>query len=63
MAKKKDEQRLEESARDFERLEAEIAPFLKKRDRKRRTTAGQWQNTPRRIAGVKPGAARPTERT
>lgn len=43
------EQRLKDAERDFRRLEEEVAPFLKKRNRKRTTTAGQWQITRRGV--------------
>ncbi len=45
--KDKDEaaRQLSESKRDLERLEQEIAPFVKKRPQRRPTTAGQWQDS------------------
>lgn len=45
MAKENVDDRLAAAKRDLRRLQEEIAPFVKKRDRRRPTTAGQWQNT------------------
>jgi hypothetical protein len=41
--------RLAEAQRDLRRLNQEIAPFVKPRDRRDYTTAGQWRDTRRAI--------------
>lgn len=45
MSKKNEADRLAAAKRDLRRLQEEIAPFVKKRDRRRATTAGRWENT------------------
>lgn len=45
MSNKNEADRLAAAKRDLRRLQEEIAPFVKKRDRRRATTAGRWENT------------------
>lgn len=49
-------ERLSVAERDWRRLKTEIAPFVKPRDRRQYSTAGQWQDT-------RTAATQPTSRT
>jgi hypothetical protein len=44
-----DEERLNRARADLKQMKEEIAPFVKQRDRRQHSTAGQWQDT-RRVA-------------
>ena len=67
MDKKKkdaDEERLDRARADLKLMKEEIAPFVKERDRRQYSTAGQWQDTRRvaadrsRISKSKAGSAK-----
>jgi hypothetical protein len=46
------DERLADAKRDLRQIKKEIAPFVKERDRRQYTTAGQWQDT-RRVTAVR----------
>ncbi len=48
------DERLANARRDLRQMKEEIAPFVKERDRRQYTTAGQWQDT-RRAAAERSG--------
>jgi hypothetical protein len=47
MGKKKmdGEERLDRARNDLKRMQKEIAPFVKERDRQKHSTAGRWRDT------------------
>jgi|HubBroStandDraft_1064217.scaffolds.fasta_scaffold210498_2 hypothetical protein len=47
--KNADEERLNRARADLKQMKEEIAPFVKERDRRQYSTAGQWRDT-RRVA-------------
>jgi hypothetical protein len=60
----KADERLANAKLDLQRMKEEIAPFVKERDRRQYSTAGQWQDTRRvaaersRISNSKAGSAK-----
>lgn len=45
-----DDQRIEHAKADLRRMKEEIAPYVKERDRRHSSTAGQWQDSRRAAA-------------